>query len=234
MATKTTKTTKKATAKKAPAKKATAKKAPAKKTTAKKAPAKKATAKKAPAKKATAKKPAAKTTTKKTTTKKAPAKKAEVGEEKPTLVKPPKYVTVKGPARPDGQVPILKADPDCKLTPAQLKGLYEKLVSERGRVIDGVKRHVGEAVEDQDRLPDDVDLANRHANQAYLLRFADKENKLLRQINLALSKLETGDYGVCEGTGEPIGYARLKIRPWTRYSVQHKEELERRRAHEKR
>ena len=126
------------------------------------------------------------------------------------------------------------ADPDAKLTAAQLKQLYGTLISERARVIEGVKRHVGEAVEDQDRLPDDVDLASRHADQAFLLRFADKEHKLLRQINLALTKLETGEYGVCEGTGEPIGYARLKIRPWTRYSVQYKEELERRRAHEKR
>jgi len=186
----------------------------------------------------TSKKKTTKTSEKKTT-KKAPAKKAAA--KKTTSLKKVKDGTEKAapkkasgrsaaPVRKPGDGPLILADPDAKLTPAQLKGLYEKLISERARVIDGVKRHVGEAVEDQDRLPDDVDLASRHADQAFLLRFADKEHKLLRQINLALTKLETGEYGVCEGTGEPIGYARLKIRPWTRYSVQYKEELERRRA----
>ncbi|MBT8495577.1 MAG: TraR/DksA C4-type zinc finger protein, partial [Deltaproteobacteria bacterium] len=177
-------------------------------------------------------------TTKQSTTKKSTTKKADGAKKtakKPTAKKPAKKTIKKEigfKASENG--PFISADPDAKLSQSQVKGLYEKLITERNRVIEGVKRHVGEAVEDQDRLPDDVDLASRHADQAFLLRFADKEHKLLRQINLALSKLEIGEYGVCEGTGEPIGFARLKIRPWTRYSVQYKEELERRRAHEKR
>jgi len=190
--------------------------------------------KKAPAKKADGKS----TSTAKAA--KAPAKKAaaaapvKAAKKTAPVEAAPKAEAKLPPQRKPGDGPIILADPDAKLTPAQLKQLYQTLITERARVIEGVKRHVGEAVEDQDRLPDDVDLASRHADQAFLLRFADKEHKLLRQINLALSKLETGEYGVCEGTGEPIGYARLKIRPWTRYSVQYKEELERRRAHEKR
>ncbi len=36
-----------------------------------------------------------------------------------------------------------------------------------------------------------------------------------------------GAYGACEGTGEPVGYSRLKLRPWARFSVEYQEELER-------
>ena len=41
---------------------------------------------------------------------------------------------------------------------------------------------------------------------------------------------ESGEYGLCEGTGEPIPRARLELRPWARYSVEHKMVLERERA----
>jgi len=59
------------------------------------------------------------------------------------------------------------------------------------------------------------------------LRILDKEVKLLREVERALKKFEKKEFGLCEGTMEPIGYARLKARPWARYSVTHKEELER-------
>ena len=50
---------------------------------------------------------------------------------------------------------------------------------------------------------------------------------MLREVERALEKVQDETYGLCEGTEEPIGYARLKLRPWTRYSVTYKEEFER-------
>jgi DnaK suppressor protein len=67
-----------------------------------------------------------------------------------------------------------------------------------------------------------------------LIRFAGKERKLLIEIEHALEKMNTGEYGVCEGTGDPIGYKRLELRPWTRYSVAYKEQLERERSQHRR
>jgi DnaK suppressor protein len=72
-----------------------------------------------------------------------------------------------------------------------------------------------------------MDVATRQSEQAYFLRIADKEKKLLSQIDRALAKFERGTYGICEGTGEPIGVKRLMLRPWTRYSLEYKEALER-------
>lgn len=120
-----------------------------------------------------------------------------------------------------------QADPDAKLTKKQLKGLFDKLIAERNRVTQGLDEHLADAISNTDPLSDEMDVAQRHTEQAYLMRFADKERKLLGQIENALEKMETGDYGVCEGTGEPIAYKRLELRPWTRYSVEYKEQVER-------
>jgi DnaK suppressor protein len=49
---------------------------------------------------------------------------------------------------------------------------------------------------------------------------------LLRDIERALAKLDSGDFGICEGTGERIEPLRWLARPWTRYSVAYLEERE--------
>jgi DnaK suppressor protein len=127
-------------------------------------------------------------------------------------------------------LPPPKADPDAELTEAQLIELRGKLLDEEQARLGALRRHVGEATEDRGRIGDEADVASMHADQAYLLRVADKEQKLLREIRRALEKMEMGEYGVCEGSGEPISFKRLLLRPWTRYSVRYKEELERQKA----
>jgi DnaK suppressor protein len=74
---------------------------------------------------------------------------------------------------------------------------------------------------------DEADQATRNLDQSIVLRIADKDQRLLGEIEDALAKFEDGTYGVCEGTGDPIGYGRLALRPWTRYSAAYKELLER-------
>lgn len=120
-------------------------------------------------------------------------------------------------------------DPE-ELTREQIETLRKMLLEERSRVRERLDRHLAEAVEDSDNLPDEMDIASRQSDQAYLLRLADKEKKLLREIDRALAKFERGSYGVCEGTGDPIGFKRLQLRPWTRYSLEYKEQLERERG----
>lgn len=113
-----------------------------------------------------------------------------------------------------------------KLTKKDLEHFKERLMEERNNILARLKDHIGDAIQDQGPMADEADLAEVATNQAFLLRLADKERKLLKEINHALSKFDTGDYGYCEGTGDFIGKKRLEIRPWTRYSIQHKEMLE--------
>jgi DnaK suppressor protein len=112
------------------------------------------------------------------------------------------------------------------LTPAQEKELVEMLDAKRSELTFKLrKRRSGASVEQQPG--DEADLASEDAEVSLETRLMDRDAKLLREVERALEKVQDGLYGLCEGTDEPIGYARLKLRPWTRYSVTYKEELER-------
>ena len=121
----------------------------------------------------------------------------------------------------------LCAHPDSELTADQLDGLHESLLRERDRIMGGMQRHVSEATREVDVRGDEADKAIHAAEQATLFHLADKERKLLREIMAALHRMQSGEYGLCEGTGEPIEFKRLQARPWTRYSIGYKEAVER-------
>lgn len=118
-------------------------------------------------------------------------------------------------------------DEDDDLSDEELEHFRGLLQEERAKVRERLSRHVKESVFELDSLPDEIDQASRESEQTAMLRLADKERKLLAQIERALAKFETGDYGICEGTGDPIGRKRLAARPWTRHSIHFKELLER-------
>tara|TARA_B100001094_G_C17768050_1_gene593637 strand:+ start:232 stop:657 length:426 start_codon:yes stop_codon:yes gene_type:complete len=80
---------------------------------------------------------------------------------------------------------------------------------------------------DKNEMMDEVDLASITTSQSLTFKLLDRDRKLLAEINHALKKIDTGDYGYCEGTGDPIPKRRLEVRPWCRHSVKYKEQLER-------
>ena len=80
---------------------------------------------------------------------------------------------------------------------------------------------------EKDEMYDEVDLASATVEQNLMFRLLDRDRKLLGEIEHALAKIDTGEYGYCEGTGEAIPKRRLELRPWTRHSVKFKEQLER-------
>lgn len=116
---------------------------------------------------------------------------------------------------------------DAELTREDILRLRDMLIEKRAEVVRDYERHIREANEDTENLPDEMDIAERQSRHAYLFRLADKESKLIREIDRSLAKVPKGKYGICEGTQEPIGLRRLTSRPWTRYSVEYKEQLER-------
>lgn len=137
-------------------------------------------------------------------------------------------------ARPNPEAGQVRAHPDAKLTKTEMGSLFQKLVDEKNRVLGNFERHVDDALADEDILADEIDIAQRSTDQAWLFRMADKDRKLLIEIDAALEKMRSGEYGLCEGTDEPIGFKRLELRPWTRYSVAYKEMLEREKAQQAR
>ena len=112
------------------------------------------------------------------------------------------------------------------LTPELLEKFKARLKGERTKVLANLKTHVSDAIQDPDKYADESDQASQQVSQTFLLRLADKERKLLNEIDNALGKFEDDSYGYCEGTGDPISVKRLELRPWTRYSVEYKQVLE--------
>ena len=71
-----------------------------------------------------------------------------------------------------------------------------------------------------------ADMGTDNYEQEFTLGLVEKDRVLLREINLALAKIQDGTYGICEGTGKPIGKARLEAKPWARYSIEHTRKME--------
>jgi DnaK suppressor protein len=136
--------------------------------------------------------------------------------------------------KPTPDASVIRAHGEAKLSKQELNSLYSKLVEEKARVLGNFENRVDNALAEEDVLADEIDIAQRSTDQAWLFRMADKDRKLLIEIEAALEKMHTGEYGVCEGTDEPIGFKRLELRPWTRYSMGYKEMLEREKAQQAR
>jgi len=100
------------------------------------------------------------------------------------------------------------------------------LLKKRDQIVSKARHTLGEGSLSGGTKGDEGDQAS-HASQAALAwRLLDKDRKLLREIDHALGKFEDGEFGYCEGTGKAIKKRRLEIRPWTRYSVDYKSQLE--------
>lgn len=119
----------------------------------------------------------------------------------------------------------LEAEP---LSPDELEAFKARLLEIRADLQSRIRERANTAkVDGADDLIEEMDQANRATEEAFNMRLLDKEVKQLREVDVALAKFDEGSYGICEGTDEPIERRRLEARPWTRYSVAYKEQLER-------
>jgi DnaK suppressor protein len=75
-------------------------------------------------------------------------------------------------------------------------------------------------------VPDPADRATIEEEHALELRTRDRERKLLKKVQQSLMRIESGDYGWCEETGEAIGIARLLARPTATLSLEAQERRE--------
>ncbi|MEC9065897.1 RNA polymerase-binding protein DksA [Pelagerythrobacter marinus] len=78
------------------------------------------------------------------------------------------------------------------------------------------------------REPDLNDRASSETDWSIELRTRDRQRKLIAKIDAALRRLDEGEYGYCEVTGDPIGLRRLIARPVATMTVEAQEAHERR------
>jgi DnaK suppressor protein len=236
---------KKAVARKKPAaKKKVAKKKVAKKKVAKKASKKKVASKKAASRKKVAKKkPAAKKASKKRATSSKRGAKKPVSKEKTARKTPVKKVAVKKkatarratPARKRGDLlsgPIHGVAPyksrrgESYMGKKQLGHFKEILSAWKNELMNEVDRTVHHMQDEAANFPDPNDRATQESEFGLELRTRDRERKLLRKITSALMRIDEGNYGYCEETGEEIGLKRLEARPVATLCVESQERRE--------
>ena len=110
----------------------------------------------------------------------------------------------------------------------QLEYFRRKLLAWREELLDDSRSTI-ETLQDNTRsIPDIADRASEETDRALELRTRDRQRKLVAKIDAALRRIEDGEYGYCEVTGEPISLKRLDARPIATMSLEAQERHERR------
>jgi DnaK suppressor protein len=110
----------------------------------------------------------------------------------------------------------------------QLEYFRRKLVVWKQELMDQSAETV-EALQDSGRnVPDIADRASEETDRALELRTRDRQRKLVSKIDAALRRIENGDYGYCDVSGEPISLKRLDARPIATMTLEAQEKHERR------
>ena len=114
---------------------------------------------------------------------------------------------------------ILKMSEDDYMNDVQLEFFRDRL----RQMERDIRNNAGETTEHLREtviVPDPADRATIEEEHALELRTRDRERKLLKKIEQALAQIDSGDYGYCEETGDPIGIPRLLARPTATLSLE--------------
>ena len=114
---------------------------------------------------------------------------------------------------------ILAMGEDDYMNDAQL-AFFKHRLTQRENELQKNADKTTETLRETTVVPDPADRATIEEEHALELRTRDRERKLLKKVQAALKRIEDGDYGWCEETGEPIGVARLIARPTATLSLE--------------
>src|SRR5688572_10930625 len=106
-----------------------------------------------------------------------------------------------------------------ELTTEQREQLREQLHRRRAALIAAIEERRREEREPGREVGDEMDEANIEGVVGMTSKLLERDVVILGEIDRALAKFDSGTYGLCEHTGEPIGFERLVLRPWARYSI---------------
>ena len=115
----------------------------------------------------------------------------------------------------------LMAMPDSEyMNEVQLAAFRLKLSILKRDILNSAGETTEHLREDTSVVPDPADRATIEEEHALELRTRDRERKLLKKIEQSIARIDAGDYGYCDETGEPIGVGRLIARPTATLSLE--------------
>lgn len=113
------------------------------------------------------------------------------------------------------------------MNPVQQAYFRAKLNAWREAIVEESRLTLAQLQVDTLREPDATDRASSETDWSLELRTRDRQRKLIAKINAAIRRIDMGEYGYCEATGEPISLARLEARPVATMTLEAQERHER-------
>jgi DnaK suppressor protein len=110
----------------------------------------------------------------------------------------------------------------------QLEYFRRKLINWKSEILADSRDTVAGMKDATRNIPDIADRASEETDRSIELRTRDRQRKLVSKIDAALRRIDEGEYGYCEITGEPISLKRLDARPIATMSLEAQERHERR------
>ena len=117
------------------------------------------------------------------------------------------------PITQETPAPYQPAEGEEYMGNAQRAYFRHVLLDWKQSLLDEVNRTVNHMRDESSAFPDPNDRATQEEEFSLELRTRDRERKLLKKINEALTQIESGDYGYCETCGVEIGLLRMQARP---------------------
>lgn len=109
----------------------------------------------------------------------------------------------------------------------EVKKAKEMLLKMRREVIAEVQDKYAASREiGQNNLPDLADVSSNAYNREMLLNLSDAQHRKLQDIDAALERMDNDEYGICAGCGEDIAPRRMEVRPFSRYCIECKTDIE--------
>ena len=115
---------------------------------------------------------------------------------------------------------IMAMSDDDYMNDTQMAFFRLKLVVLKNDILSNAGETTEHLREDTVVVPDPADRATIEEEHALELRTRDRERKLLKKIEQSINRIDAGDYGYCDETGEPIGVGRLLARPTATLSLE--------------
>lgn len=115
-------------------------------------------------------------------------------------------------------------DKDGYMNPVMSEYFRQKLILWREELLHESSETIQNTLQETElQKPDLADRASAETDHALELRTRDRERKLINKINSAMKRVDEGEYGYCEETGDEIGVARLEARPVATLSLEAQE-----------
>ena len=127
--------------------------------------------------------------------------------------------------KPLTEAALLKMPASAYMNADQLAFFRGRLEAMRDELLSNAA-NTGEHLKENENFADPNDRASMEEEHMLEQRVRDRERKQLKKINSALKRIESGEYGWCEETGDPIGLPRLLARPTAEYSIEAQERHE--------